>query len=195
MKKRVKLSLFRAVLTFPAIIYCLGLILLPILYVFFLSFLTSDSYGGFTYDFTLKNYLEIFDSTYIIMFLKSSGIALLVTLLSLLISYPFAIFLMDKSEKTQNLLIKLVMIPFLTNSLIRTYGWIILLRKNGIINSALLGSGLISTPLSLMYNKFGIIVGMVYTLLPFMLLPICSSVFDLDNNTIEAILAGLRSCL
>ncbi len=186
MKKRVKLSLFRAVLTFPAIIYCLGLILLPILYVFFLSFLTSDSYGGFTYDFTLKNYLEIFDSTYIIMFLKSSGIALLVTLLALLISYPFAIFLMDKSEKTQNLLIKLVMIPFLTNSLIRTYGWVILLRKNGLINTGLIATGLISSPLALMYNTLGIVIGLVYTLLPFMILPVYSAVSKVDRNLISA---------
>ena len=78
------------------------------------------------------------------------------------------------------------MVPFLTNSLIRTYGWIILLRKSGVINSGLIGAGLIKEPLSLMYNMFGIIVGMVYTLLPFMLLPICSSVFDIDDNTIDA---------
>ncbi len=173
-------------MTFPAILYCLGLILLPILYIFFLSFLTSDSYGGFTYDFTLGNYAEIFDSTYIVMFLKSSGIALVVTFLTLLISYPFAIFLMDKSEKTQNLLIKLVMIPFLTNSLIRTYGWIILLRKNGLINSALISTGLINSPLSLMYNTLGIIIGMTYTLLPFMILPVYSAVSKVDKNLIFA---------
>ena len=186
MRKKPKLSLFRFLMTFPAILYCLGLILLPILYIFFLSFLTSDSYGGFTYDFTLNNYAEIFDPTYILMFLKSSGIALVVTFLALLISYPFAIFLMDKSEKSQNLLIKLVMIPFLTNSLIRTYGWIILLRKNGLINSALLSTGLISVPLSLMYNTFGIIIGMTYTLLPFMILPVYSAVSKVDKNLVAA---------
>ena len=186
MRKKSKPSLFRFLTVFPAVLYCLGLILLPILYIIFLSFLTSDSYGGFTYDFTLNNYAEIFDSTYLLMFLKSSGIALLVTLLTLLISYPFAIFLMDKSEKTQNFLIKLVMIPFLTNSLIRTYGWIILLRKNGLINSALLSTGLISSPLSLMYNTLGIIIGMTYTLLPFMILPIYSAVSKVDKNLVSA---------
>jgi len=186
MRKKPKLSLFRFLMTFPAILYCLGLILLPILYIFFLSFLTSDSYGGFTYDFTLNNYAEIFDPTYILMFLKSSGIALVVTFLALLISYPFAIFLMDKSEKSQNLLIKLVMIPFLTNSLIRTYGWIILLRKNGLINSALLSTGLISAPLSLMYNTLGIIIGMTYTLLPFMILPLFNTLSKIDVNVINA---------
>ena len=78
------------------------------------------------------------------------------------------------------------MIPFLTNSLIRTYGWIVLLRKNGVINSALIGTGLINGPLSLMYNNLGIIIGMTYTLLPFMMLPVCSAVFKIDNNLIEA---------
>lgn len=178
--------MFRFLTVFPAVFYCFGLILLPILYVFFLSFLTSDSYGGFTYDFTLTNYLEIFDKTFLLMFLKSSGIALVVTFLTLLISYPFAIFLTDKTEKTQNLLIKLVMIPFLTNSLIRTYGWIILLRKNGLINSALLGTGLVSSPLPLLYNTFGIIVGMTYTLLPFMILPVYSAVSKVDKNLVAA---------
>jgi len=181
-----KLSLFKIIFIFPAIFYCLTLILIPILYIFFLSFLTSDSYGGFTYDFTLNNYAEIFDGTYILMFLKSSGIALVVTLLALLISYPFAIFLMDKNEKTRNFLIKLVMIPFLTNSLIRTYGWIILLRKNGLINSALISAGLINSPLALMYNTLGIIIGMTYTLLPFMILPVYSAVSKVDRNLVAA---------
>ena len=186
MKKKVKPSLFRAVVTLPAIIYCLGLVLLPILYVFFLSFLTSDSYGGYTYDFTFNNYIEIFEPTYIVMFLKSSAIALLVTFLTLLISYPFAIFLMDKTEKKQNFLIKLVMIPFLTNSLIRTFGWVILLRKNGLINTGLMSTGLISSPLSLMYNTFGIVIGLTYTLLPFMILPVYSAVSKVDRNLISA---------
>ena len=89
-------------------------------------------------------------------------------------------------QKTRNFLIKLVMIPFLTNSLIRTYGWIVLLRKNGVINTGLMNLGVIKSPLSLMYNNLGIIIGMVYTLLPFMILPIYSSVSKMDKSLIEA---------
>ena len=81
---------------------------------------------------------------------------------------------------------KLVMVPFLTNSLIRTYGLITLLRKNGVINSGLLGAGIISEPLSLMYNSVGILIGMVYTLLPFMILPVCSAVSKVDQNLLDA---------
>ena len=179
-------KIFKTIYLLPVIIYSLVLILLPLLYVFYLSFLTSDSYGGIINTITLKNYLDIFDITYIKMFLKSSLIAVITTFICILISYPFALVLRGKSKYIQNLATKLIMIPFLTNSLIRTYGWIILLRKSGIINTGLINLGLIEKPLSLMYNNFGIIVGMSYTLLPFMLLPVCSSVLAIDESTIEA---------
>jgi spermidine/putrescine transport system permease protein len=80
----------------------------------------------------------------------------------------------------------LVMIPFLTNSLIRMYGWIVLLRKSGVINSFLIKISLINNPLELMYNNFGIIVGMVYTLLPFMILPLYNAVSTIDKSLLEA---------
>lgn len=184
MKKENKI--FKTLFTVPVIIYAFVLILLPLIYIFFLSFCKSDSYGGIIYQFTMSNYLNIFDITYIKILLKSSLIALITTIICILIAYPFALFLREKSERTKNLVTKLVMIPFLTNSLIRTYGWIVILRKNGVINNALTNLDIIDTPLNLMYNNLGIIIGMVYTLLPFMLLPVCSSVFKIDNNLIEA---------
>jgi len=177
---------FKIIFTLPVVIYSLLLILIPLLYVLFLSFLKSDSYGGVIYTPTLSNYIEIFDITYLNIFIKSFLIALITTAICLIISYPFAIFLMSKKENTRNFLIKLVMVPFLMNSLLRTYGWIVLLRKNGIINTGLINFGFIDTPLNLMYNNFGIIIGMVYTLLPFMILPIYSSVSKVDKNIIEA---------
>ena len=179
-------ELFKVLITTPIIIYSILLILLPLIYILFLSFLKNDAYGGVVYNFTLDNYFMIFDVTYINVLLKSSAIALVTTFICILISYPFAIFLMDKKEKTRNLLIKLVMVPFLTNSLIRTYGWIVLLRKSGVINTGLLNFGLIDKPLDLMYNNFGIIIGMVYTLLPFMILPVYSAVSKVDPSLIEA---------
>ena len=181
-----KNNLFKIIFMLPVIIYTVLLIVLPFVYILFLSFTKSDSYGGIIYEFTLNNYLEVFDSTYLNIFVKSAAIGILATFICILISYPFALILRNKSSYVKNMATKLIMIPFLTNSLIRTYGWIILLRKNGIINNALIGSGLIKLPLSLMYNRIGIIIGMVYTLLPFMLLPVCSSVFEIDNDLIEA---------
>lgn len=179
-------KLFKYLSTTPVIIYSISLILIPLLYILFLSFLTNDAYGGVEYKFTLSNYLTVFDYTYLGILLKSSVIALITTFICVIISYPFSIFLMDKSEKTRNFLIKMVMIPFLTNSLIRTYGWIVILRKNGVINTFLTGANIIKNPLSLMYNSYGIIIGMVYTLLPFMILPIYASVSKIDRTLIEA---------
>ena len=184
MKKGNKL--FKFVFLTPVIIYTILLILLPIVYILFLSFCTNDSYGGIIYTPTLENYLSIFNITYFKILFKSSLIALVSTIICICISYPFALILRGKSEKTRNLMTKLVMVPFLTNSLIRTYGWIVLLRKSGVINTGLLGLGFIDKPLNLMYNSLGIIIGMSYTLLPFMLLPVCSSVFKIDKYLIEA---------
>lgn len=184
MKKNTKF--LKILFTAPVIIYTLFLIFFPLLYILFLSFTKSDSYGGVVYSFTLTNYLNIFDPTYIKIFLKSSLIALITTVICIAISYPFSLFLTEKSEKTKNILMKLVMIPFLTNSLIRTYGWIVILRKNGVINNFLTSTNLISEPLTLMYNNLAIIIGMVYTLLPFMILPVYSSVSKMDKSLIEA---------
>lgn len=179
-------KLFKFLFTVPIVIYTILLIFLPLIYVFFLSFCKSDPYGGIIYDFTLSNYLTIFDITYINILLKSFLIGIIATILCICISYPFTLILRTKSDKVKNLMTKLVMIPFLTNSLIRTYGWIVLLRKHGVINSGLISLGIINHPLNLMYNNLGIIIGMTYTLLPFMILPVCSSVFKIDNSHVEA---------
>lgn len=181
-----KNKLFKFIFITPVAIYSLLLILLPLLYVLFLSFCKTDSYGGIIYQFNLGNYLSIFKLTYLKIFIKSTLIGITATFLCLLIAYPFALILREKSDKIKNLATKLVMLPFLTNSLIRTYGWIIILRKSGIINNALLNLNFIDEPLNLMYNNLGIIIGMTYTLLPFMILPICASVFKIDKSIIEA---------
>ena len=104
----------------------------------------------------------------------------------MLIAYPFAIAVSHKNKKLQSIFMTLVMVPFLTNSLIRMYGWIVLLRKNGVINQVLLSLNLIKNPLNLMYNNLGIIIGMVYTLLPFMILPLYSAVSTIDQRLLEA---------
>ena len=172
--------------TWPIVIYSFILIVLPLLYVYVISFFESDSYGGMNITFTLRNYLMLFDMVYIKVFLKSFLIGIVTTFICIIIAYPFSLSLMNLNERVQSLCMVLVIIPFLVNSLIRTYGWIVLLRKEGVINSFLKSVGLISESLNLMYNDFGIIIGLVYTLLPFMILPVYSSVSKLNNSVIEA---------
>lgn len=170
----------------PVIVYVALLIALPLLYILLISFFKSDSYGGMITTFTIQNYIEVFDQVYINVFLKSILIAGLTTFICILISYPFVLAVSHKKPRTQKILMTLVMVPFLTNSLIRMYGWLVLLRKSGVINQVLLGTGIIHEPLSLMYNMSGILIGMTYTLLPFMILPLYSSVSTIDPSLLEA---------
>ena len=179
-------SLFQKIITIPIIIYALVLIAMPILYVLALSFLKSDAYGGIINEITLQNYIDIFVVVYLSVFLKSFIIAGIATFLCIIIAYPFAIFVSQKKPHIQKIMMVLVIAPFLTNSLIRMYGWIILLRKEGVINTFLQNIHLTDHPLQLMYNDLGIIIGLVYTLLPFMILPVYSAVSKVDKSILEA---------
>ena len=179
-------NVIRNIFIFPVIIYTVFLIALPIAYIGIISFFKSDSYGGMINTFTLQNYIELFDAVYLKIFLQSALVAVATTIICILISYPFVLAVTHKSKRIQQILMTLVMVPFLTNSLIRMYGWIVLLRKSGVINQLLTGMNIIEEPLSLMYNSFGIIVGMIYTLLPFMILPLYSSVSTIDKSLLEA---------
>lgn len=179
-------SIFKKITTIPLKFYAGILIFLPLLYIFILSFFRNDYYGGIIPDFTFDNYRMLIDVVYLKVFLQSFLIAFITTFICICISYPFCLIIRTKKETTQKLIMTFVMIPFLTNSLIRTYGWIVLLRKNGVINQFLMGTHLISSPLSLMYNYFGIVIGMVYTLLPFMILPLNSAVSKLDDSLLDA---------
>lgn len=181
-----KNKLFEFLFTVPVVIYSVVLIFLPLVYIFVISFFKSDGYGGIINTISLLNYVQLFDIVYVKIFVKSIFISLIVTFMCVLISYPFVLAISHKSKVIQKVLMTLVMIPFLTNSLIRMYGWIVLLRKSGVINQVLLKLNLIDGPLQLMYNNFGIIIGMVYTLLPFMILPLYNSVSTIDKSLIEA---------
>lgn len=179
-------KILKSITTVPVILYSLLLIALPLVYIFMISFFESDSYGGMNATLTFKNYFMLFDMVYVKVFFKSCLIGVITTLICILIAYPFSLCLRRQSDKVQSLCMILVILPFLTNSLIRTYGWIVLLRKEGVINSFLKNMGLIHDSISFMYNDFGIVVGLVYTLLPFMILPIYSAVSKLPNSLIEA---------
>ena len=182
----MKNKFYRWLFTVPVIVYSILLIFLPLLYVFIISFFKSDSYGGMIETITLNNYIQLFNAVYIKIFVKSMLIALVVTFICIILSYPFVIAITHKEKLAQKILMTLVMVPFFTNSLIRMYGFIVLLRKSGVINEVLLSVGIINNPLKLMYNNFGIIVGMVYTLIPFMILPLYGSVSAIDKSILEA---------
>ncbi|WP_032121433.1 ABC transporter permease [Clostridium amazonitimonense] len=173
-------------LLYPVILWMTCFFLIPVMLMIVVSFCTRGEYGEVIYSFNLENYIRFIDPLYLNIFLKSLLIALMTTFICLILGYPFAFFIGRSQKKWRGILLMLVMLPFWTNSLIRTYAWIILLRTEGIINSYLIKLHLISEPLKLLYNNTSVLIGMVYMMFPFMVLPIYSSVEKLDKSIIEA---------
>lgn len=161
-------------------------VLVPGLMVVVISFLTRDTGTFFTTPFTLSHYRELMDPVYARVLGNSLIYSLNTTLLCLFISYPFAWLLSRAPRHRRPLLLMMVIIPFWTSSLIRTYALVILMKANGIINSVLLAAGIISKPIPMLYTDFAVYVGLVYSLLPFMILPLYAVLEKMDTRLMEA---------
>lgn len=186
MKKKSKNNIYMFIMIFPVAFWLVVFVAIPLLYILTISFLQKGTYGDIEVIFNFENYKQVLEPLYLKVFGSSIIMATVTTMLCIFIGYPFAYFIARKSEVKRTLLITMVILPFLTNSLIRTYGWSILLRTEGIINTLLIKLNIITEPLKLMYNDFGVILVMVYTLLPFMILPLYSSIEKLDKALLEA---------
>lgn len=161
-------------------------VFLPNLMILGVSFLTRDESELIAPLFTLSNYDRLLDPLYFVVLLHSLWLALLATAICLLVGYPFAWLLAHLPARIRPLLLFLVVVPFWTNSLIRTYALKVLLGTRGLINGWLLDLGLIERPLQMMYTEVAVIIGLVYVLLPFMVLPLYSSIEKLDSRLLEA---------
>ena len=181
-KKHSKVFLTVAPLYLFTLIFVLG----PLLYMIGLSFATNNDSWGVTWKFTLENYKKIFEPVYLQSFAQSFQLAFFSTLLIILIGYPFGYFMAKLSAKWKKRMMLLIMVPFWTSSLIRLYGWIIILQAKGILNGILKALGLIDKPLKLLYSYPAVLIGMIYALLPFMILAVYSSVEKMDWALVEA---------
>ncbi len=163
-------------------------VLTPNIGVVVTSFLEREEAHFVSFTFTLDNYKKLLSVMYIKVFLKSLAIALYVTILCLVFSYPFVYTISQtiKSIIIKDFLLILVIIPFWTSSLIRTYAMMIVLRSNGLLNNFLMYVGLIDEPIELLYNWVAVTIGLVYSLLPFMILPLYTAFEKLDHNYINA---------
>ena len=170
----------------PLYLFTLVFVAGPLVYMFVLSFQTRAEVWGVVNQFTLDNYKNIFQPVYLNTFVESFKLALTSTLLICAIGYPFGYFMAKLSEGKKKLAMLFLMLPFWVNSLIRLYGWIIILQKKGLLNYILMKLGLIQEPLKILYSYPAIVIGMVYVLLPFMALSVYSSAEKLDWSLIEA---------
>lgn len=158
----------------------------PLIFVIGLSFLSKDSLGNIVFKFTLENYQRMFSPVYLKVFLNSFYLAALTGLTTLVIGYPVAYITSNLSSRMRTLSIGLIMLPFWISSLLRTYGWIILLGNNGIINNFLMKLKIIKAPIPMMYKFSTTLIGTSYMLIPFMIIAIFNSVDKLDKSLLEA---------
>lgn len=171
----------------PALVWLIVFLVAPLVIVVIVSLAARGPYGKTIYDFTPANYERALDSLYLPAYWRTIWIAVATTALCAIVSYPVAYYIALRAPaRWKRVLLVMTVIPFWTSFLIRTYAWMLLLRSEGVINSALMGTGLIHDPLKLLYNDFAVLVGQVYGELPFMILPIYVALERLDNRLLEA---------
>jgi spermidine/putrescine transport system permease protein len=169
----------------PAVLLTILLFAVPMLIVTGYSFLTRGAYGGVAMPPTMESYGRVFDPLYLEIVARSFLLAGVATLLCLLLGFPLAL-VIARSGRRRNLLLSLVMLPFWTSFLIRTYAWMFLLRDTGLVNTLLERMHLIANPLPLLFNDGAVVLGLVYGYLPFMVLPLYATLEKLDTALLDA---------
>lgn len=157
----------------------------PMLLMFAYGFMKRGIYGGVEAGFTLEHYRRFAEPLYLAILGRTFAYSLLATTLCLLLGYPVA-YAIARAERYKSALMFLVILPFWTSFLVRTFAMIFLMRDSGLINAALLGLGLVDEPLQLLYTPFAVVTGLVYGFLPFMVLPIYASLEKMDWSLLEA---------
>ncbi len=184
MRRETKIGLY--IFLAPVLMWLLLLIVVPHIDLFIMSLRGEDDLGEAIW--TLDNYHSFFsERIYWLTFARTATYALLVTLLTFLITFPVAFYITKVVHRRYSAFLTiLLLMPFWVSELVRVYGWMILLRESGVINHLLLGMGLLEQPVELLYNDVSMVMGLVYTSMLFMAVPLISSLEGMDDNLIEA---------
>jgi spermidine/putrescine transport system permease protein len=175
----------RAYFLLPSRIWMALLFAAPFAIVLAYSLLTRGDIGGIELPWSFESYQRLFDPLYLVILWRSFVMAAVATALCLLFAFPAALFI-SRATTHRNLYLQLVMLPFWSSFLVRTYAWLFLLRDTGLINMLLQALGIIHAPLPLLYNDGAVLLGLVYGYLPFMVLPIYATLERLDPALVEA---------
>ena len=181
----------------PALLTIALFMLLPMGIAAVYSFMSPSPYGGVEHPFTVQSYIRfvydrdlddtlVFDTTYLQIFARSLIQAVLTTVLCLVLGLPLAWYMATRAPRFREILVLLVTVPFWTNLLIRTYCWVLLLRDQGLVNLVLERLGLIKEPITFLYSDGAVLLGLVYSSLPFMVLPIYGALEKVDPRVVEA---------
>lgn len=187
-KKKSKKGVFGNVLLTigPMSLWTVLFFVFPFIYIILVSFCSRDQFGNIVYSFSLGAYKTLTKAVYLQVIFRTLKMAAIVTVLVTLIAYPYAYFCSRASKKIQNLLIIAVMIPFWINSLLRIYAIMNFTSKNGLINNFLMGMGIIKEPIQILYTTGAVYFGLVYSLVPMMVMPLYSCLEKIDPAVLEA---------
>ena len=168
-------------LTLPYLVLVTAIIILPIGWLFYMSFIGRDG------TLSLENYTRMIDSkAYMRIFITTFKISILTTLICAMLGYPLTYFMSQLPKKWAGLCMIGVLIPFWTSLLVRTYAWLVLLQKKGIVNTILVDLELISTPIKFVHNTSGTLIGMAHIMLPFLILPLYANMRTIDKDCVRA---------
>lgn len=170
--------------SYPYILWMGIFIVVPLVLILYFAFTKGDSQNFSTFELSLENFKRFFTPIYLKVLGRSVNLALISTVICLLLGYPAAYIISKEKPRKRNIMVLMFVIPMWMNFLLRTYAWLTLLGRNGVINFLIAKIGL--QPLNLIYNDKAVLLGMVYNFLPFMVLPIYSVLVKIDKNLIEA---------
>ena len=189
-------SIVLSVLLAPVTLFLGVFFLMPLAIIALFSLLTPGLYGGGEWSFYHWNYgrifgwadgmIEIFEPIYLQILARSLGFAALTVLLTLVLCYPVAFWVSRLPPRARLIFLFLVTLPFFSSLIVRLYAWLLILKPSGVLNSALLGIGVISEPLEILYTPAAVVLGMVYVMVPFMFLPLFAAIDNLDRALVEA---------
>jgi len=186
MPRRAPLLRLPGWLLMPSLAWLGIFFFIPLLLVLVISFAARGTYGGVEWTFSLANYATLLDPLYLTIFVRSLALALGTTAFCLLLGFPLAYYIARAPLRWQGIWLPLVMIPFWTNFLVRTYAWMFILRTEGLMNTVLMNLGLVASPVEILYTDGAILIGLVYGYLPFMVLPLYAALARLDYSLVEA---------
>ncbi|MAO90050.1 MAG: ABC transporter permease [Rhodospirillaceae bacterium] len=174
-------TILRFGLVFPALLLIGAVVMVPVGLLTFLSF--TDDTGAFSFE----NYIRLVDSpTYLRVFLTTFRVSLLTSVICLILGTPLAYFLSQLRPRIANILLLAVLLPLWTSVLVRTYAWLIILQRNGLVNQAGMELGILQEPLALSFNELGAVIGTMHIMLPYMVLPIYAAMRKIDMNLVQA---------
>lgn len=171
----------------PILLFIFGFFIVPMLYILYLSFIATDDINGATAVYSLENYVRFFtDSYYMSSLWLTVKISLYTVLVSLILGYPVALTMAKSSPRIRGYIALLIASPLLVSIVVRNFGWYLVLLPNGTVNQTLISLGIINTPLKLLFSEIGVIIGLSNAYLPFMILAIATSLYNIDPSLEKA---------